>query len=200
MCIWFLQKMYLFDISCRFIELVLVLAVGLILPFTSEVPNSVYYIQGLEDFERSTFPGILLSILSLGSPLLMLAFQVFVYFGLTNQSNNLLSFKCTILLLVPFNIPIIFVLAKVDMKWITFAIYLMVFVKYFLVPVETLYSHSEAKNHFKINHPKLMTLPSSQVKISFASSISYIISSLTSLKNMCVSNQVAPIDDTVEMC
>ena len=191
--------MYLFDISCRFIELVLVLAVGLILPITSTIPNSVYYLQGLEDFERSTFPGILLSILSLGSPLLMLAFQVFVYFGLTNQSNNLLSFKSTILLLIPFNIPVIFVLAKIDMKWFTLAAYILGFVKYFLVPLEIIYTHSEAKNHFKINNPKLMTLPS-QIKILFASIISYTISSLTSVKNMCLSNQVAPIDDTVEMC
>ena len=97
--------MYVFCTFCRFFELILVMVLGLILPITSE----------LQDFERSTFPGI-----SLGSPLLMLAFQVFVYFGLTNQSNNLLSFKCTILailLLIPFNIPVIFVLAKIDMKW-----------------------------------------------------------------------------------
>ena len=112
--------MYVFCTFCRFFELILVMVLGLILPITSEVPNSVYYLQELQDFERSTFPGILVSIFSLGSPLLMLAFQVFVYFGLTNQSNNLLSFKCTILailLLIPFNILVIFVLAKIDMKW-----------------------------------------------------------------------------------
>ena len=94
----------------------------------------------------------------------MLAFQVFVYFGLTNQSNTLLSFKCTILLLIPFNIPVIFLLAKIDMKWFTLAAYIMGFVKYFLVPLEIICTHSEAKNHFKTKHPQLMTLPT-QIKV-----------------------------------
>ena len=56
----------------------------------------------------------------------------------------------------------------------TLVAYIFGFVKYFLVPLETIYTHSEAKNYFKINHPKLMTL-SSQIKISFASFISYTL-------------------------
>ena len=62
---WMTNHCCILHFLYRFFELVIVIVLGLILPITSTIPNSVYYLQGLDDFDRNIFPGILLSLLSL---------------------------------------------------------------------------------------------------------------------------------------
>ena len=125
--------------------------------FTSSIPPPIYFLQGLTEVDIPVLPGILVAIFAVGSPLLTCAFQIFVYFGITQKSNHLLSYRCISLLLLPSFFPAIFSLFQIDIFWMIKNLHVYVFlvyVKHFLVPIDILLSSNEAKLHFRQTHSK----------------------------------------------
>ena len=143
------------NVLFRIIEVVTVTLTGIILFYISSIPNPVYLLQGLTEVERSALPRILIAITAVGSPLLTFAFQVFVYFGLTQNSNNLLTYRCILLLLLPITFPAFFSLVSIDIAWFADIIHFLIYVKHFLIPLEILLSSNEAKLHFRIAHSEI---------------------------------------------
>ena len=141
--------------SFRVAEIVTVMSIDLILFFVSIFPPPVYFLQGLTKVDDlSVLPGILVAIFAVGSPFLTCAFQIFVYFGMTQKSNHLLSYRCILLLLLPSFFPVLFSFFQFDMAWVVSNLHFLVYIKHFLIPIDILLSSNEAKLHFRQTHSK----------------------------------------------
>ena len=142
------------NIYSRVAEAVTVTSIDLILFLVSLYPPPVYFLQGLTDLKMPALPGILVAIFAVGSPLLTCAFQIFVYFGMTQKSNHLLSYRCILLLLLPSFFPVLFSFFQFDMAWVVSNLHFLVYIKHFLIPIDILLSSNEAKLHFRQTHSK----------------------------------------------
>ena len=172
-------------------EIVIVVSIGILLISIPSVPNTVYIMQGEKEFEKTVLPTSILMLAVVGSMILTLSFQIFVYFGLTKQSKNLISFGCLAILLLEFICALPFIVFKIDFKYFIYVSYVIYFLKNIFVPLEILYRHDEARYHLRINHHKLFSFPQ-KVKNHWQS-----------FKNVCcyvaiISNEIAPLPIPIE--
>ena len=177
---------YLF-ISIRIVEIVVVALIGILHICIPSVPNFVYILQGQNEFEKTLLPVLIAAFVIVGSTILTMCFQIFVYFGLTQQSKNMISFRSLTLLLMQFIFPFIFIVFKLDFQYLIYSIYAVSFIRYMLIPLEILYSNTEARYHLKINHHKLLNFPHEFMNCnrSFMNVCCYVVD---------ISNEVAPIE------
>ena len=161
--------------------------IGILLISIPSVPNFVYILQGQNEFEKTLLPVLISAFAIVGSTILTMCFQIFVYFGLTQQSKNMISFRSLTLLLLQFIFPFIFIAFKLDFQYLIHAIYAVFFIRYMLIPLEILYSNTEAKSHLKINHQKLLNFPYELMNCyrPFINVCCYVVD---------ISNEVAPIE------
>ena len=134
-----------------------------------------------------------MGIICLSSVLLQIMFRLFVYFNVTNNSNNLLSLKSAILLFLSllFNL-----LASIFLpNWLKVISKIGYILKYFVLPLEILHRNEEAKTYFKLHNPKILNAIPTAIQYFqlLQSKVSQLISFL---KNQICgpSNQVAPAE------
>ena len=162
-------------------------SIGILLISIPSVPNLVYILQGQNEFEKTLLPILIAAFATVGSTILTMCFQIFVYFGLTKQSKNLISFRSLTLLLLLFIFPFIFIAFELDFQYMIYVIYVVSFIRYMLIPLEILYSNTEARYHLKINHQKLLNFPHKVKNCyqSFKTTCCYVVN---------IPNEVAPIE------
>ena len=120
-------------------------------------------------------------------------FRLFVYFNVTNYSNNLLSLKSALLLFMSL---LINALANIFIpNWLKVVSKIGYIVKFFVLPLEILYRNDEAKTYFKIHNPKILTAIRTTIQY-FQLLQSKCIQLILFLKNQICgpSNQVAPAE------
>ena len=179
-----------------FVELTIAFSIGVSLGVAYQYsivakPLMAYQPEG--DFQPTAIPGILLGTISLGSVLLQIMFKAFVYFNVTDNSNNLLSLKSVILLFLTLlftSLTTIFI-----PHWISFSSKIANLVKFFALPLEILYGNEEAKTYFKLHNPKILnTIPTAIQHFQLLQN--RVVELISFLKyHICgPSNQVAPAE------
>ena len=175
--------------------MVIVLCFGIALGIAyhhSIVRKIVVIAHPRDDFQGSLIPGILLITISLASVTLQILFRIFVYFNITNNSNNLLSLKSVIILLLSL---LSYMLANANPNWLFTVSSFSSILKFFALPLEILYNNEEAKNYFKHNNPKILnTIPTAIQSLQFLKDKFIQFISFLKIKLLGPSNQVAPLE------
>ena len=176
--------------------MVIVLCFGIALGIAyhhSIVRKIVVIAHPRDDFQGSLIPGILLITISLASVTLQILFRIFVYFNITNNSNNLLSLKSVIILLLSL---LSYMLANANPNWLFTVSSFSSILKFFALPLEILYNNEEAKNYFKHHNPKILNvIPTAIQSLQFLKDKFIQFISLLKIKLFGPSNQVAPIEN-----
>ena len=146
-----------------------------------------------EEFQPTLIPGILMGIICIGSVLLQIMFRLFVYFNVTDSSNNLLSLKSALLLFLSLFINS---LANIFLpNWLKVISKIGYIVKFFVLPLEILHRNEEAKTYFKLHNPKILNTIPTAIQY-FQLLQSKVIQLISFIKNQIYgpSNQVAPVE------
>ena len=160
----------------------------------SIVAKAVIILHPREDFEISAVPGIIAGCVSFGSIFLQHVFRLFIYFNVTNNSNNLLSLKSVVLIFLSFFI----LLLSINQGPHLFIVVLNIdyILKYFVLPLMIIYSNDEARHYFKIHNEKVMNFVPTVIQYFQLLQIK-IFQFILQLKSITLgpSNQIAPIDE-----
>ena len=162
--------------------------------YHSIVAKAVIISHPRDDFQATVIPGIIAMIISVGSVVLQLIFRLLVYLNITNNSNNLLSLKSIIILLVSFFMNLLFI--RISPNFIVIVKFITSILKFFALPLEILYHNEEAKNYFVHNNPKVLNvIPTAIQSLQCLKDKIEQFLSFLKIKLFGPSNQVAPIEN-----
>ena len=136
----------------RIFEIGFITTLGIFLLVSSNVPKLIYIIQGRE-VSPAPFQLIILASLSWGSTILQLIFKIFVHFAISKHSRNLLRLRTILILVITIHFPILAPFIFTEDSFIVFAhkCSIIMFFKFFIIPLEILLRHSKLFKVLKAN-------------------------------------------------